>query len=968
MENWDHWVRRVIKAVKASLGDPRFGAQLYLLLENDRPQRSELHEVLTRPYLRLSWQMDLTGIQEGATARNRVRACELAQLLIDDAGNLAEETLAEALGILAEHSHSLGLQRHHDSPRNVHLYRALMWLQQDSRLRRQLLQIDIPWKNGHAQSLIRDALHLPPNLALDVAMTRRAALSAWLTYLRQNVGSCFATAPAILIQTEQPWQFLRDLEEMLSIGQISRTFGGVRYAVPLCKSWGMGDLLRPFAVPALPLLAGSPGLQAAFGAAGLLSPVASEQHRLLQIESLLTEVARSMAQPITNAEAVIRAVLQREFDVTDADIEEVHRRISAPQLAPPSSGKAGKVATFERKFALARTAFRNITENPLLKTWEFTVASFADVKADFSRWNLYACLGLQPGTPGGIGDAIHHFLQERLDRLNRELDDLNGRYEAAYASLSIVESRMRQASEDQLHWLRIEHSQKVGDVNGIHAERQIISAKGRKLGGMLRDLVELYGRLFPDYFQEVYDPDMHDVSIHPFDDSPAGFRLLYKHGRANPAVWTLIYTPDEFIQSLTDFFVATEGLLQADLEFPELKEEVSALVTAIIAHVRTQEFLESTFDRAAERHQAAPTADPLEHLEKIGKKPWAYVSGGTMTTLVSAYFGRDDLPTLAQRSIESPIDLLIFFVDTLKGLPPTETQSFLDDPMASMLIQSPTHGFLLKPGLSPFRQAWLDRGNTSTWIRRHLIRPGQGFLESLVLTTPMMRRVQKELNRGLPQEITASVDAAFRRLKMQSGGVREFRREVLEGLGRFSQRQELSANSLADRLDGLLLGMLPFVQPKEFRSTVLKLLKELFIDDAIFQQRATVALDLSLDRDGPQDPISAQELQDVLQSLCMLVTGGTTCGEDLAWKIRALMRRHGHALPGPMLVADTNWSREFFAFLVNPGSGELDFWRVDYLGLTGSPMSEWRRWFDGSQTTPWGLYTRTHEYTAPHSH
>ena len=52
----------------------------------------------------------------------------------------------------------------------------------------------------------------------------------------------------------------------------------------------------------------------------------------------------------------------------------------------------------------------------------------------------------------------------------------------------------------------------------------------------------------PEYFQEVYDADMHeDVEGSLYDDSPAGFRLLYKHGRRNPGTWTLIHTPESIL-------------------------------------------------------------------------------------------------------------------------------------------------------------------------------------------------------------------------------------------------------------------------------------------------------------------------------------------------------------------------------------------------------------------------------------
>lgn len=85
-------------------------------------------------------------------------------------------------------------------------------------------------------------MNLPTNASISDAHARRAALSAWFCYLRQNVGSCFATAPAIMIHNEQPQQFLIDLADIVSTGRLKRTFGGIEYTAPLNGSWGNGDL------------------------------------------------------------------------------------------------------------------------------------------------------------------------------------------------------------------------------------------------------------------------------------------------------------------------------------------------------------------------------------------------------------------------------------------------------------------------------------------------------------------------------------------------------------------------------------------------------------------------------------------------------------------------------------------------------------------------------------------------------
>ena len=101
------------------------------------------------------------------------------------------------------------------------------------------------------------------------------ALIAWLTYLRQNVGSCFATAPAIVVSEEQPELFFKDLSELFGTGRLKRTFGGVEYSVPFSASWGAGDLRRLIVVQRGPLAEKqkswhSPGILAGLEASGVI--------------------------------------------------------------------------------------------------------------------------------------------------------------------------------------------------------------------------------------------------------------------------------------------------------------------------------------------------------------------------------------------------------------------------------------------------------------------------------------------------------------------------------------------------------------------------------------------------------------------------------------------------------------------------------------------------------------------------
>ncbi len=66
-------------------------------------------------------------------------------------------------------------------------------------------------------------------LDVEVELTDRhvicAILSALLCPLRQSVGSCFATAPAILVHEEQLELFLDDMQQLLYKGHSDSCFG-----------------------------------------------------------------------------------------------------------------------------------------------------------------------------------------------------------------------------------------------------------------------------------------------------------------------------------------------------------------------------------------------------------------------------------------------------------------------------------------------------------------------------------------------------------------------------------------------------------------------------------------------------------------------------------------------------------------------------------------------------------------------
>ncbi|MGE3953975.1 MAG: hypothetical protein AB7F31_02100 [Parachlamydiales bacterium] len=693
----------------------------------------------------------------------------------------------ETIRLLKAGLHSLGPGGHLEAQGRVHALAILS----NRELLRGLSRLSAPHRNPLMEQQIRETLGLPEGRPVGAEETRRAVLAALLTPLRQKIGSCFATAPAILIQSEAPEQLLADLKELIERGRLTRG----NYSVPL-------------------------------------SP----------------------------------------------------------------AGDAGGC--------------------PLLRGWEYTLASFVEAEGAFSKGNLSIILGFGSEEEGGVGREIHRFLEEKLEGIKKELEELQVKYETAFSHGKYLEARLARAPEADAKWLQLELRRRVGEIDQLVALREELHEEGEAIAAMPPRLVEAYSALFPRYFQEIYDPTIRDEGACQYDDARAGFRLVYKQGREAPSAWTWIDGPDSYITSLVDFFIATEPQLRE--EFGEL---IGELVGVIVRHIRSEPFLESALVRLAKAYQTPLPKEPLAHLDRVERKPWLYLSGGTMGELVAGYLGLEEVPKMRQRRVESPHDLLVFLLDTMKELPPAKSDPFIHNPMASMLMQSPTHAFLFKPGLSPFREGWLDQGNTSTWIRERIIRPAEELLAPLWLEPPMI------------EALIARLPPPFRKQARVAGRVRP------------AELRERWAKSIPTPLiDHLLYTTLPF----SFTGDLPEKLTALFG----FRPKGLDTFDPT--RGSPL--LAADQLYNICLSCAIIEGGGAYSAEDLPWQIRSALAHRGYALPLPLLFADSNWEGQLFGFAVNPGTLKLDLWRTDYLGLSPWPMAEWASALNGTSPHPWGLF------------
>ena len=939
--------------------------------KDERIERLLFDEDVTEAY-----DIDAGGIQASCSVLDVRRARELAALLVSDSGELLVPTIRLAKDILQNRPFTIVYGAEERRPRDERLLKALTFLAESSEAQRLIKKISRPLTNRLAEMAVRDTLLLPDSQTVTDAHVRRAVVAALLTTLRQSLGSCFATAPAIMVHDEQPLVFLRDIDELMGTAKLKRTVAGNEYSVPMSASWGQGDLKKPIPLTC-PLLASPPVWRSApllrvLQALGIISSNGSREEGYRAVYVLLdTLLGRCLAEGgwmLTNVEELLKLILLRHLRLSEKELRDFESRpkamlqtelvVSAPAAG---SGRAEADKLFSRFFALwdeGKRLFKAEADCALLKSWEFTIASFAEVKFDLARWNFYSSLGVNWDDVGGIGHVLYEIAKKRVDETNLELEQHREKYDALSIEIDYLARRLQQAStESEIQWMKMEYQSRQVEQYHFKELCDMAAEKANKVAHIHQFLIDEYDKLMKEYFQEIYDADLHDIQAGPFDDAPAGFRLLYKHGRSNPSLWTKITSLDEYVQALVSFFTITEQELLHAPEVKGIEAEFSSIITRLANHVRSDEFLESALTRTAVAHGARPMAHPLQHLEQIEKKPWVYTSGGSMTTLVSSYFCLESQPEESGRWVESETELLAFLIDTTRQAASRAGRSR----PTMLLMHSPTHAFSLLPAAPFFEESWSGDAYSYSWIANHVRDPGHLFYSSCVYDHAAVEAFCAMVAEKLPPNIRTrfvneapTIPGFLRPYELAKEIERLFSLDivlrhhlsVLKELSLPSMLFESSPYVSAESLRDVLIEVLSSVIPKEIRKNG--------------AQAQVAAASSAFNR-----PVRAKELLCLLKTLCLRLTGRGRYDRDLLSVMVSTMRDKKLLAPRPLIVADSNWVKDLFAFVISPVSLDLELWSVNGYGTEGRPIDHWKMWLNGSRKdSKWGVLVNPNEYRA----
>ncbi|MCH9634337.1 MAG: hypothetical protein S4CHLAM7_10840 [Chlamydiae bacterium] len=932
MTHIDPFLKKTVDSIHVSSLKPSFLHELCSKIRKKSPFSSQT----------------VQSLFEDSAHQIRQRSLVIAELLVDSSLKNLDKFLDE----LKQWGYSLNENATAENEHLEFLRRRVLDLINSKKLVKQVLSLRIPLMNAHLESIIRIGLQLSPKTPIQNKHIQVLCLSAFFTPLRQTIGSCFATAPAILVQEEQPSLFFQDLEDLLNIGLLKRTFSGEELSIPLSSSWGQGFIDRPFTYREKEEMWNRLELREL---ANFSKPKTKECLSESEIKDLYVKKLGLKDSHNFTLRKLLQMLLKKERK-NNVDLEiSKHNSFEKANFSM-------KITTsdeiIEREFEKGLQYLIQIEDHPLLKAWEYTVASFAESKSDFYKWNLYASLGFDSKEDFGIGQSIYQYLNENRNTNQLEIERLDEEYQQEFFRVKSIERKLVNAEDNNAaSWMRFEYQSHIQDLNRSLFERDSLIEKTNRLGEFLPKIIKSFDRLFPQYFQELYDAEMQDYKKEIYEDSPAGFRLVYKHGRADPSLWSFISNSETFQSALKDFFTFVENEIITREEFKGLEREISEIITQIIRLIQSDEFMLYSFRRVCARYNYPISKE--SHLDALPYKPWAYISGGTLTGLLKNYFKRDVEFKVESKKVATETELFAFYIDVLRELPEDEIKKYERNRYKSLLSYSPNHAFLFCPGKMPLAELWNKEVYAFTWIRDEFVLPQNLFQESIeVLPSQCNHFLETYLSQS-PYLLMWFKENVL--LPNYPLNIRNFSDLLTKNLSKAPHNFEINS----EKIEGWVYEFFPLISSNQVSGTIKLLINGLaldFIDDS----KLNSVIEILSDTQQKTSWISSLELFYICKAALVILHENEQTQENLQSKLLEVMRLNKLAMPKPICFGDTNWPKFQFGFLVNPSNSQLELWRFDSIARSGFPIKAWKKFFNPKAASEWSVLINAHEYTAPH--
>lgn len=898
----------------------------------------------------------ITRLQSPLAAKNLLLAKETARYILADNGEIDQTKIVKAIDYLSKTLYPLGPDRQDEAKPREHLLNMLHALKKNPSLKESIKKLFVP-SYKTIQDLIQHTLALPPNTTLTPFHTKHAALTALFSYLRQDVGSCFASAFAILIHQEHPERFLKDIEALLSTGRMTRTIGAQEITVPMNLSGCIGELFKP--IPILDLyphplttLALSPGLQRAFQATQIISihNATEELEKCLSHEYLIQTLQHS--EDTITANQIIESTLQHHYQVSQDHIQQLLHTEGLYTQEILSTTTEQKVRHYLSAYETAKHAFISETQNPLLKSWEYTLASLSDVNSSLALEHILIALGWKSEEPESFPHIILNFIQNAIQETQKDSEKYEHAYNEAQSQLLYVESRMRNPLNDQDNKILIaDHIRIRQELNQHLQEWNTAQEKAKKLSALPNFLLSFYSQALPQYFRSTYDAFIQEFA-HLYTDTPAGFRLVFTHGRSHPHTWSPIHSLHEFITALSDFFSSTEYDLMNKHNIQKVEKETQALLSSLISSLHRPSFQEAALLRILHAYQAPIPSSPLNHLEQLSHTPWVYISGGHVHTLIQNYFELPHPPAQIEKRTDNAHELAAFLSDALKDLP-SAIKNYLENNTHSLLASSPTHVFSITAGSPLFLDAWNNDWYSYTWLRDVWMEKQKKFLAHTLLNEQtLFICLERFCKKNNLEHLTRDFQDFCSDLSLSLP-------EFYHKASRFLEKAlpQTASPFYQQRLVSHIVREAPYISEQQISEVLDMISNYLGISSRITYEKVQSRLEEFIPK---LSLLSSEELRHLLQGLLMESYQRVYFEEDMLFRLTTAMRHHHLSYPAPLLFGDTNWAYRYFGFILHPGTQAIDMWTFNYMGLYGRPLEE-----ASQQMTiehPWRLYPHPTDY------
>lgn len=429
---------------------------------------------------------------------SRHRSRKIASYILSGKGDLIQERIDEVLADLHSSFFALSLFPAEESSLMEHLVLCLNELKKNKNVSQLLRRIGLVFQDEWVERIV--ILSCRKGDKITPYQSRLAVLNAYLCPLRQTVGSCFATAPAILIQQQQAETFFSDLLELLQKGELRRVVDGKQIAIPISRKFDFAEFSQKFSLEELsydPLLEFYiPFLDEYFSPENA-TPI--QKNDLL----LVLEMLKKHSSP------------PKELSFKDLFVLTYEKLyMQAPSVES------------ELYFKLELLSYQVC---PLLKAWEYTLSSFTQGGRAFSDWNLYISLGLSPTEPHGLGQAISQEIDQERDQLIKKAERMKDEIVNSFDQLKSIEALLKQASsEREIARLKAQFQAMLHHHYSCKELQRDSIDEANHLFELFNEFLEWLNGSFEEFFQELFDPELFFAREDLTFDSPAGFRLFAK--------------------------------------------------------------------------------------------------------------------------------------------------------------------------------------------------------------------------------------------------------------------------------------------------------------------------------------------------------------------------------------------------------------------------------------------------------